>query len=287
MGSGGTCIVLKSVPQSFRGLSDAEWTNLLVRSVRESVIDGFEFPRFPAEQIQSQFVGSSNEVALREASTFYSFAKQHARALGTPICDDSVLLDFGCGWGRFLRLFWRDLPADRIFGVDVDPVILGECRKAGIQAHLQHIESRGRLALPDRSVSHIIAYSVFTHLPEDIQFHWLDELARVAKPGCVFVCTTEPRRFLDFVASIPPNPQSPWHGGLREAAGDIEEKKRQFDAGHFVYIPTGGGDFRDKSVYGDAVIPRSYIEDNWSSRFALKAYVEEGFWQAAVVLQKE
>jgi hypothetical protein len=237
--------------------------------------------------VQSQFVGSSNEIALREASKFYSFVKSNAQSLGAPISEDSVLLDFGCGWGRFLRFFWRDLPADQIFGVDVDPVILSECRKSGIQAHLQRIEPLGKLSLPDRSVSQIIAYSVFTHLPEYVHHHWLDELARVAKPGCVFVCTTEPRRFLDFVARIPPKPPSQWHAALRHAAGDIEAKKRQFDAGQFVFIPTGGGDFRDRTVYGDAVIPPDYIKRIWSKRFAVRSYHEEGFWQAAVVLQKE
>ena len=278
---------MRTVPEKFRTLSDAQWTDLLVRSVRDPIIDGLEFPRFPAEVVQSQFVGSSNETALREASKFYSFVKSNARSLGAPIQDDSVLLDFGCGWGRFLRFFWKDVPADHIIGVDVDPVILSECRKAGIQARLHQIEHLGALPLPDRSVSHIIAYSVFTHLPEHVQLHWLDELARIAKPGCVFVCTTEPRRFLDFVADIPADPPSPWHAALKRAAGDIEDKRRQFEAGQFVYIPTGGGDFRDQSVYGDAVIPRSYIERVWSSRFAVRSYVEEGFWQAAVVLQKE
>ena len=278
---------MPSAHSKFRGLSDEEWTSLLVKSIDQPVIDGVVFPRFPADQVQSKFVGSANEVALNEAAKFYSHVKDNARALGNPLSDDSTLLDFGCGWGRFLRFFWRDLPADRLIGVDVDPVILSQCRRAGIEAKLKLIEPMGTLDLPDRSVSHIIAYSVFTHLPEQVQTHWLDELARVARPGCVFVCTTEPRRFLDFVAGIPPDPPSPWHAGLRRAAGDIEERKRRFDAGEFVYIPTGGGDFRDSSVYGDAVIPRGYIEKNWTSRFALRSYAEEGFWQAAVVLQKE
>src|SRR5262245_11412587 len=114
---------LRTVPARFQKLSDQQWTDLLVRSVRETVIDGLEFPRFPPEVVQSQFVGSSNEGALREASKFYSFVKSHAHALGAPISDNSVLLDFGCGWGRFLRFFWKDVPADRLIGVDVDPVI--------------------------------------------------------------------------------------------------------------------------------------------------------------------
>ena len=33
-------------------------------------------------------------------------------------CD---VLDFGCGWGRYTRLFLKDTPPDRIVGVDVDP----------------------------------------------------------------------------------------------------------------------------------------------------------------------
>lgn len=73
---------MQTVAMKYRDLSDQEWTELLVRSIREENIDGIQFPSFPDVRIQAQFVGSSNEDALREASQFYTLVKGYASALG-------------------------------------------------------------------------------------------------------------------------------------------------------------------------------------------------------------
>ena len=240
-----------------------------------------------SDQIQRQFVGSSNESALDEALNFYKLVRGYSSALGMPIdYNDSKLLDFGCGWGRFLRFFWRDFKPENLYGIDTDPNILAECHSCGLNAILQQIEPTGKLPFPDNTFSHIIAYSVFSHLPEEISKHWISEISRVSKPGAVFVCTTEPRRFLDFIENIPDNTGSEWERALRCMAGDIELAKKKFDNGEFLYIPTGGGDYRSSDVYGDAVIPHSYIEREWSRYFYLRKYIEDSFWQAVVINQK-
>ena len=280
--------MLHQVAEHHRTVSDAEWAEILRRSISESVIDGVRFPSFPPDQIQAQFVGSANEATLGEAYKFYSLFKGYAEALAMPTSVAGKMLDFGCGWGRFLRYFWRDFKSENLFGVDIDPDIIKTCRDLGIQAELSTIQPFGTLPYPDATFTHIMAYSVFTHLPEHVQTHWLKELARVARPGCVFICTTEPRRFLDFVGSIPDNAPSAWHAGLKRAAGDIDRLKSQFDSGKYVFIPTGGGNYRDASVYGDAIIPETYIRDHWSKFFSVRAYRDEPeqFWQAITVLQK-
>lgn len=279
---------MQEVTLKHRSLSDTEWVDVLKESIESRVIDGVTFPRFPSDAIQNQFVGSSNKSTLDEALQFYVTLKGYSEALGMPIeYDRSRILDFGCGWGRFLRLFWRDVQPSNLIGVDIDPTIISECIAAGVQADLRVISPTGALPFPDNHFSHIFAYSVFTHLPEQVHLHWLAELARVAKPGCVFVCTTEPGRFLDFIAEIPEDAPSAWHAGLKRAAGDIASAKAKFAAGSFIYIPTGGGDYRDEAIYGDAIIPQSYIKENWSKYFKLRAYIDDPsrFWQAVVIGQ--
>lgn len=280
--------MLHQVAERHRILSDAEWLDMLKRSITQPVIDGIRFPAFPPDAIQAQFVGSANEATLGEAYNFYSLFKDYSEALGMPLSTSGKMLDFGCGWGRFLRFFWRDFKSENLVGVDTDPDIIQLCRELGIQADLHHIAPSGRLPFPDATFTHIMAYSVFTHLPEHIQLHWLQELSRVARPGCVFICTTEPRRFLDFIASIPENAPSGWHAGLRNAAGDVNQLKARFDRGEFVFIPTGGGNHRDASIYGDAIIPETYIKETWGRFFEIRAYRDEPqrFWQAVVVTQK-
>lgn len=274
--------------EDFRAKSDEEWLDILIESVRKETIDGLTFPRFPEEGIQQQFVGSSNENALREAFAFYSFTKSYAAALGRPIGKETRALDFGCGWGRFLRFLWKDVDTANLFGVDVDPDILAKCREQGVPGNLERIQASGKLPLPDDSVDLVLSYSVFTHLPEEQHLHWMKEIKRVSRGGCVFAFTIEPRRFLEFVGSLGKKPaESEWHAGLRKFAPKIPEMLADYDAGKFVFLPTGGGDYRDPTVYGDAIVPRSYLEKVAAPEYKVWGHVDDPaqFWQAAVVMQ--
>lgn len=268
-------------------ISDDKWLEMLFKSVNSRVVDGIEFPGFPKESIQAQFVGSSNEAALREGFEFYTTVKGYASALGMALNrESSKLLDFGCGWGRYLRFFQKDISEENLFGVDIDPTIIESCRENGVKGQLSRIFPDGKLPYPDSFFDCVIAYSVFTHLPETIHNHWIKEIARVSKPGCVFVATLESLRFLDFVETIDQkNPPSGWHAGLSHFSGKVAEYRKAYIEGKFVYLPTGGGDFRSADVYGDAVVPRKYVEQFWQG-FKVIDYIDDRFWQAVLVAQR-
>ena len=209
-------------------------------------------------------------------------------ALGAPMDKESKLLNFGCGWGRYLRFFARDFGPDSMFGVDIDPDIVALNDQLGVPRQVSSISPTGALPFSDGAFSHVIAYSVFTHLPEDIMMHWLTKIRRVTKRGAVFVCTVKPPRFLDFIESIDPASESDWHRGLRLTAGDIPSLKAKAARGEFVYIPTGGGKYRDGKIYGDTVITEGYMARVWAKFFEVRAYIDDKakFWQAVAVLQK-
>jgi hypothetical protein len=101
------------LPEHIRSLDDQQWLDLLIRSIQEREIDGVLFPGFPDETVQRNFVGSANEPTLREAFNFYRLVKTHAAANGMPIDGDRGFLDFGMGWERFLRFFWKDVNVRR------------------------------------------------------------------------------------------------------------------------------------------------------------------------------
>src|SRR4051812_9619870 len=86
----------------FRNLSDAEWVATVVKSIQQPVIDGVAFPSFPPASLQAAYVGRANEDAINDAQTFYEYLKSSALEAGAPISPDSVVVDFGCGWGRYL-----------------------------------------------------------------------------------------------------------------------------------------------------------------------------------------
>jgi SAM-dependent methyltransferase len=105
------------------------------------------------------------------------------------------VLDFGCGCGRIMRHLARHCDAG-LHGCDVNPVAIDWCR-----AHLPF----GRFAvngleppLPyaDRSFGLVYAFSVFTHLPEPLQFLWMTEMRRVLKPGGYLMLSLMGQRLL-------------------------------------------------------------------------------------------
>jgi hypothetical protein len=98
-------------------LSDKEWCDVLMRSVREPEIDGIPFPSFPASEVQEHMHGHSGELSLREAQGFYSFIKSklEIRKVFQP---GAAFLDFGSGWGRMARMFLRDFDLSNMYGFE-------------------------------------------------------------------------------------------------------------------------------------------------------------------------
>ncbi|CAN7468659.1 class I SAM-dependent methyltransferase [Phyllobacterium sp. LjRoot231] len=279
---------MTEVADHHRELSNEAWLDILKRSIREPVIDGIPFPRFPANELQKNTVGSSNEDALSEACNFYSEMKKQSARLDMPVNLNSRILDFGCSWGRYLRYFWRDVYSHNLMGVDTDPDVLKISQDLKVPGVLSRIEPNGFLPYESASFTHAFSYSVFTHLPENISLHWIAEIARVLKPGGVFVFTVEPPRFIDFVASIPLDAEFKWHRGLRAALGDPDEAREKAERGELVYLPTGGGDYRAADVYGDTVIPEIYARSRWIELFEIVEYIDEPskFWQAVVIARR-
>jgi SAM-dependent methyltransferase len=160
------------------------------------------------------------------------------------------------------------------------------CQGLGVPGNLSTIQPTGKLPFEDGMFDCVMAYSVFTHLPEPINLHWFSEISRVCRRGAVFCLTLEPRRFLEFVRDETPKGSSDWHRGLSHYSARANDLLVEFDRGNFVYLPTGGGDFRPESTYGDAVVPLSWIRKHWEADWTVRAYIDDRFWQAVLVMQK-
>jgi len=281
-----------NLPQRLRRLSDQGWLELLAASISSRTVAGITLPAFPSVDVQVQFTGSANIQTLQEAFGFYSLVKDYSSRLSNPIGPTSRLLDFGVGWGRFLRFFMKDINADSLYGCDIDPVVLEICRQMGVPGNLDRTYAGGKLPYPDAHFDVIFSYSVFTHLPEPAHQHWLAELARVARPGCVFTLTLEPRSFIDFVSQLGgrSNLEQAWHRHLATYAHMCAQLYQDFDEGRIAYIPTGGGgEYRDNTIYGDAIVPLAYIEREWSRYFDVRDYIDDRnrFSQAVLIVQRQ
>lgn len=106
------------------------------------------------------------------------------------------ILDFGCGVGRVLRQ-WDDLRGPELLGVDYNPQLVAWCRDHLPFARVQVNTLDGGLGFEDGSIDFCYALSVFTHLSAPLQRHWMEEVARVLRPGGHFYATIHGIRYLD------------------------------------------------------------------------------------------
>ncbi len=277
----------RSAREVFGRSSDSRWLKILKRSVREPVIDGVHLPRFPPAELQRVTVGSAHEQALGEAFKFYTHVKDVCARHGAPLGAGSEILDFGVSWGRIIRFFIKDVDAESLHGVDTCAEFLGAARETGVPGQLHQIGPFGQLPYPDCSFDLVYAYSVFTHLPEHVQDHWLAEIARTLKPRGLLVATVEPPRFLEFFTGLDPRDErlNPWQVAMARKVQDAPHLKARLATHGFVYIPDRDG---IDEVYGDCVMTPAYFAEHWGQYLEPLEFLDDPkrFWQAVVVVRK-
>jgi SAM-dependent methyltransferase/uncharacterized coiled-coil protein SlyX len=278
-----------SLLQALSHIVDQKWLDILIESIDQPMIGGVEFPGFAPSPFQRSSVGSSGESALREIFPFYSEIKRYANKLGVHLMAESRVLDFGCGWGRIIRFFLKDVLADHLYGIDVDPEMISLCRKLVHYGNYSVCNPIPPTEFPDDTLDIIYAYSVFSHLAEPVHIKWIEEFSRILKPGGLLVVTTEGRHFIEFCKSLRGKKHDlAWFNGIANAFVDIEAALSDYDKGKFLYSATGGGPSRPSSFYGEAVIPRAYIEREWTKYLEFRDFVDDRAlsFQTMVVMQK-
>lgn len=110
-------------------------------------------------------------------------AHERLRRAGASERFQSVL-DFGCGVGRLVRA-WADR-ADQVTGVDISASMLEHARcilADRPNTRLVHNEAPDLRVLPDASFDLVFSLICLQHLPWPVAAGYLDEFARLCRPG--------------------------------------------------------------------------------------------------------
>lgn len=275
--------------RKYRKFSDEQWLGVLLDSVNGDA--SVPMPGFPDPELQAGFVGSAGENAIREAWNFYGLMANRRRAYGAELDAASQVLDFGCGWGRYARMFLRDVPADNIWCVDSWDLALKTCEETGVPGRKVKIEQMPPTTLPASTFDTAFAYSVFSHLSPKAHLAWQEEFARVVKPGGLVFITTQARWFLDNCQDFRDHPEKQvtgWHEGLARSFVDYDGEAAAYDRGEILYAANGGGPELLPEYYGEAVVPRAYFDDNWGRTFEVLEFIADRsrFEQAVCIMRR-
>jgi len=134
-----------------------------------------------------QFFETISSVATRGASDAYRIAEIAQLHGVSPT--SARILDWGMGHGRVARFLHPVAGANDVHGIDIDPENI-----TWAQQHLPQVASMlGPLNPPTiyekRSFDLIYGISVMTHLVENVQRAWLEEISRILRPGGLALLT--------------------------------------------------------------------------------------------------
>ncbi len=204
------------------------------------------------------------------------------KSVNVDLISSKTVMDFGCGCGRVLR-FLAEFKNDsqELIGADVDEeaikwldnnfreiktVILPEVPPSNIAAN---------------SIDLIVSQSIFTHLPEQIQFQWMDELHRIAKPGGTVLTSFHGQAAADkYYQSLI----------LNNLMAKSDEFLSKYNENGFFYIQgRSASEQKLPHYYGNAFHKFNYVESKLiKGRFKLKAFFPSASLdlQDIVILEK-
>jgi len=280
-----------SIRDLLKGQSDYFYFWLLAKGWQHFPVLAEILPAMPSETIQHTFTGKSGIDTLQQAYNMYILVKSIAKNRDHPINMGSNILDFGCGWGRIIRFFLKDVDAHGLVGVDVNPDVIGLARSLRLRARFNVIQPLPPTSFQSESFDIIYLYSVFSHLSMDACNAWIIEFQRLLRPGGIIIATTRPRWFISYCDSLRRNRNhDSWQLGAAAAFPDAQMWLDRYDRGEFCHSPVGGGSVLNTSFYGETAIPAQYVYSKWAPHFSSAGFIADAdhklFDQNVIVLQR-
>lgn len=169
------------------------WGQLLLQRPVEYPNLVRRLPQMPADEVQINWTGSTGETLMRQSVVFVRTLTYKYAEFSTKELANSQVLDFGCGWGRLLRLLARSVPSESLYGCDPWEKSIELCRQHHVPARVAQSEYLPQeLPWRDQSFDLIYAFSVFTHLSERSFRTSLHALTQALRPGGILAVTIRP-----------------------------------------------------------------------------------------------
>ena len=256
----------------FGGVSGEVWRRLHIEEREQCDFLARYLPALSGDpDFEAKFVGKSGAEALAVGFQVYELFRSLFEEYARPLVPSSRVLDFGCGWGRVIRFFLKDIAPENLIGIDPDERAIATCLETDPWCRFQLCDTLPPSLLDAGSFDLIYAYSVFSHLSEPTHLAWLEEFERLLRPDGVLILTTFPRSFLA--------------GASDGSAGvvdkhQVDELFSAYDRGEFCFRPLRQV---PDPAFGDAFIPERYVREHWARHFTVRDYFGSDLSQNIIV----
>ena len=205
------------------------------------------------------------------------FKKIYEQTSGRALTTETSILDFGCGWGRIMRFFLKDIDPGRLHGTDVSEEMVAFCRREFRWGTFNRNDPFPPTKFGDGMFDLIYALSVFSHLSEDAHLKWLAEFKRILVPGGVLIATTWGREFITRCRDYRGRTDltsTTWH--LPGLFVDTNDSLSRYDNGFFCFDSSREVYGERSDWHGETCISKRYVMTHWPAFFEHLDYVDEG-----------
>jgi 2-polyprenyl-3-methyl-5-hydroxy-6-metoxy-1,4-benzoquinol methylase len=123
----------------FGGISDDAWRALNLEERDRCSFLGRYLPGLTGSpEFEARLVGLSGTDALSKGFDVYELFKHLYERYAHPLTPASRVLDFGCGWGRVIRFFLKDVAPENLVGIDAMERAITLCRKTNRWCRFEH-----------------------------------------------------------------------------------------------------------------------------------------------------
>lgn len=238
---------LKEIPPLFRKIPLDIFGRLLL-----DIPDQFPhikafLPSMASEDVQKLWTGAHGEVLLGQSLAFVKTMVSGYAALTGKKIENASILDFGCGWGRLIRLLYKFITVENIYGVDSWDESIYECKKHNIKANLAISDWVPRSLPFERQYDLIFAFSVFTHLSEKTAHVVLQTLRKSILEDGLLIITIRPKEY--------------WY--IHDSGSLAPQMIRMHDERGFAFTPHELAPIDGDITYGDTSLSLAYFESHF------------------------
>jgi len=209
-------------------------------------------PVMPPDEIQIAWTGASGKALLEQSISFIRAVEEfYEHNIGRSL-QQANILDYGCGWGRLIRLLYKFSSPENIYGCDAWEQSLKLCKDFRVRANLDICDEIPK-SVPFDGVKFdlIYAFSVFTHLSNKTGLSVISALRNAISVRGLLAVTTRPIEYWDVHSQ-------------KQNMVDIEKMKNEHRKDGFAFTPHGRPPIDGEVTYGDTSISLEYISKHWS-----------------------